>query len=814
MGNLESGPDPAPENVPGGSPGEAGAEAAAGRDREPAGEGPAARRRWLLTQVLPTAVILTAICLPLILGQRTLYLRDVFGTHLGMKWFQAESLRAGELPLIDPHRAGGQASLGNPNTVPLYPGNLLYAVAGPIWALNAHFWIHLLIAPFALYWLARRWRVRREAAWMGGVAYAASGYFLSTLNLYNLVAVAALAPALIAACLALAEERRGRRFAAVVGLWALLILGGDPMSATMALALALGAVAVRDGARGSSWRPLAGALALGTLAALPQLVELARILPHTFRGFWGYSGTAATVVSWRPTAVIEWLSPLFFGWPDLGYWGREITGGELPLFFSLAPGVLALGLALASGRPSRPAAWWAWAAVALGLFMALGRHNPLLGLLLGLPGADLLRLPIKFWLLVAIGGALLVALGCERLWSGEGGAFARILAALLALDAAFWLFLSFGGAAAFGWARRRIPSAFGDGFVDSERLRWAGVALIVAGVLAAGLGLARLAGRHRGLLALLPLLHLGSQILLLEPLIATDEVGPYLEPPALLAAVPAGASVAHGDANALFGPPAMPLDRYPDRRLIWFQRQTHEQLYPHSGVRWRRYELNPSPEGLDAFLTRAAAQAMKILPDPARLKLLEASGVDRLLVGRRLELLEAAGGVELVHTGSTPYGDIYVYGIPGRVERARLVGTIVRAPHLNRALEILTAPSFDARAATVLPGAGGGRSGPPGEVEWIAEGAESMELDVTSLEGGALVVQRTPLPIYRAEIDGVAAPIVPADLHRIGVEVGPGRHRVRIWADRTPFRVAAAISLAALLAAAVVSMRLQRSARV
>ena len=144
-------------------------------------------RRFFLHYALPTSVVLAVVCLPLVAGQRTLYLRDVFGTHLPMKTGQAESLRVGELAMIDPYRGGGQASLGNLNSAPLYPTSLLFA-ADEIWALNAHFWIHLLLAPLGLYWLARRWGLSREAAWMGGVAYAASGYLLSTLNLYNLVA--------------------------------------------------------------------------------------------------------------------------------------------------------------------------------------------------------------------------------------------------------------------------------------------------------------------------------------------------------------------------------------------------------------------------------------------------------------------------------------------------------------------------------------------------------------------------------------------------------------------------------------------------
>ena len=81
--------------------------------------------RFILFYVVPTMLLLAGALLPVIVGVETLYTRDVFGVHLEMKAFQAEAMRSGYMPLIDPYRAGGQPHLGNLNTVPLYPDNLL-----------------------------------------------------------------------------------------------------------------------------------------------------------------------------------------------------------------------------------------------------------------------------------------------------------------------------------------------------------------------------------------------------------------------------------------------------------------------------------------------------------------------------------------------------------------------------------------------------------------------------------------------------------------------------------------------------------------
>ncbi|HVR11607.1 MAG TPA: hypothetical protein VMW75_26420, partial [Thermoanaerobaculia bacterium] len=124
-----------------------------------------ARRRFAAIYVLPPMLLLAWIALPLARGTETLYMRDVLNAHLAMKWSEARALHQGYFPLLDPYRGGGQPLAGNPNAVPFYPTNAFLLWASPLWALNAHFWLHLLLAPLAFFWMARRWGLAREAAW-------------------------------------------------------------------------------------------------------------------------------------------------------------------------------------------------------------------------------------------------------------------------------------------------------------------------------------------------------------------------------------------------------------------------------------------------------------------------------------------------------------------------------------------------------------------------------------------------------------------------------------------------------------------------
>ena len=781
------------------------------------------------------ALLLLAVW-PLVDGSRTLYLRDAANTHLPAKWTQAEAMRAGRLPLIDPLRDGGQPALGNPNTVPLYPDNLLYLVLPTIWSFNAHFWLHLLLAPWAFFWLARVWGLGPRAAWAAGACYAASGFFLSSLNLYNLVAGYALAPAVIAAALRLSEAggQRRRRLAALAALWGLLLLAGDPMTAAVALAAALAAVAVRSGwrtlLRGGPWL----ALGLGTLLAAPQLVEFLRVLPATFRGHWGYSVAAAGEGSWHPAALIGWLVPFPFGGPDLAFWGQRLFGGDLPLLFALYPGVAALALALAAGWPRRgggAAGRWAWGLVLAGLFLSLGGYNPVVRLLMALPGAGLLRLPVKLWLLVALGAALLAGRGFERAFGGRraGGAspgdpsagdtgrrpLALALAGLGAVMLALWLGLTLAPAAARAALGAAAPGA-AEAFVDHERLRWAGLCLAGLAILAICGALLRLAAGHPRLAgALLVALHVSSQLLLLRPLLAHDDVAVYERPPVLLARLPQGARLVHAAPDGLFGPVEVKPASYPDARLLWYQRQTRRQLFPATGRLWgRRYELTRSPEGLDSFLSRATAQTLPGLDDRSRLRLLAASGVDYLLLTRPLAG-PAADAAELLETGgfANPWrrssrgepGDLYVYRLRAAAPEALFAASVYRAPHLNAALSRLLQPGFDPLREAVLPGSGPPLTGSGGRVEIVAAGPESLELTVDAQSRGALVVHRAHLPLWRAEVDGRPAPLVAANIHRLGLELAPGSHRVRLWVDRRPLWAAGLLAAAACIVVLVLA---------
>jgi hypothetical protein len=845
-------------------------------NEELAGAAPAARppgrRRFAALYVLAPMLALASIALPLLRGE-TLVMRDVLNAHLAMKWSQALAFRQGYFPLLDPYRGAGQPLAGNPNAVPFYPTNALLLWASPFWSLNAHFWIHLLLAPFAFFWMARRFGLSREASWAAAVCYTVSGFYLSHLSFYNMIAGATLAPALVAACLGFAAPGATRRRAlyapAIAVLWGLLLLGGEPLLAALAGCLAAAAMLSdprwagrtsgaapspddgRAGARppwrrrlaeaarrAAAWRPawgvwalLAGAVACGVLLALPQIVEFLRILPVSFRGFKGYAGGVATIASWDPRQCAEWILPMIFGRLDLrlggNFWGQRFYTGAPPFFPSLYPGLLALALVAAAGRPRCRAAWWAWGAIAAGLFCSLGRFNPVVEWLFEHAGAGSLRYPVKFWLPVAVGAGLLCGLGFERLSeapdvegaAGRAAARRRFLGTLTCLAiviGALWVFLNAFQAVSLRGLRLLMPAERPAAFVTYERLRWSGLCMFSVGILVVLILLARRMLRSpRAAWAWGGLLlgaHAVAQVWLLQPLYPTDAVAPYLVPPPALDYLPRNETVANPDFEHLFGPGSLGAGKFPSPSLLWLERRAFYEMFPFAGPLWRRrYDLNESPEGLDTYLTRMAQGGLSTATDEERLRLLAAWGIGRVLLERPLSPLPSHARLLAVLPS---FGQrLYIYEVIGRTPEVFLAQRIWRAPNMTVAYHLMKEPIFAPETDAVIPGDGPRRDSPGGTVRVLRQAPESLDMAVdASSSGSLLVVQRSRL-LYRATIDGQPATIENANVDHNGVLVPPGRHRVRMWVDRTNFHRSVALAAAGLALLPLLALWAWRMAR-
>jgi len=772
----------------------------------------------------PLLLLLVVVFLPIVRGTETFVLRDVLNAHLPMKWSQAEAMRHGTFfPILDPYRAGGQPLAGNLNAAPFYPDNLLYLLGSTFWAFNFHFWLHLMLAPFAFYWLARSWGLGREPAWAAAAFYTVSGFFLSHLSFYNLIAGAAVAPALVAACMDLVRfpRRRGLLAPVVAVLWTLLVLGGDPLMGILAFLLAVTGMALvwRQGSPGSPRTVvalLAAAFAAGTLVALPQIVEFLRILPFSYRGYQGYSEKVATISSLDSRQIAEWFLPFLFGRPDVidrgAFWGLQFYTGFPPFYFSLYPGLLTFTLIAAAGRPrgrSVNRVWaWSWGWTAFGVFFSLGRFNPVAAWLLS--WQKTLRYPIKFWLPAAVGASLLCGLGFARLRDADPGVAAaarrRLGLTLLFLGVAFatfWIFLNASPRVAMDWMNLFIPKT--TGFIANERLRWAGLTFLTLALLAAfafALRISRRWWRIGG--PLLLLLHIGSQLWLLRPLYPMDPVIPYLNPPPALQWVPPGSLVVNPDFNYLFGPSQLRQGNFPAPTLQWVERRSFYELFPFAGPIWKlRYELNTAPEGLDAYLSRAAQFAIKgVKTNEERFRLLAAWGIGRVLVDHPLQPPSARS--RLLTTLPSFGGELYVYEVLDRADEVFLARRVFHERDVPAAFARLASAQLDPRQDAVLIDPKGSPVQPleetgGGTARFLHVAPEEIEVETDAGSRGALLVLQRANLLFLADLDGKPARVLTANAHHIGVRIPEGHHKVRFWIDRRPLHRALWGALAGLI---------------
>jgi hypothetical protein len=311
------------------------------------------------------------------------FYRDNFSTSYPLKVLSAASYRAGEIPYWNFNDSGGQPLAGNPGPETFYPDNVLYLLLPAHVAFNLHFLLHLAAAFFAMRALCLARSVSRSAANFAATTYLLSGVVVSSTANYHSVVVVALIPFALYAV----ERRSWRRLGIACGLMG---LAAEPV-----LTLAAGiAIAVAAAGRMRP-RDLAAALLVALAIASPQLIALTDIASEVERTA-GYSTRTALNTSLTWTRVAE-----IFVWPLLGVL-NDPGGGVLRerLFSTIFLGVIAVP---ALGRRSRYTLL-----AALMLFLALGRHNPIV-LWAVEHGPRLIRYPEKFALVLVIALVVLIA---------------------------------------------------------------------------------------------------------------------------------------------------------------------------------------------------------------------------------------------------------------------------------------------------------------------------------------------------------------------------------------------------------------------
>lgn len=765
--------------------------------------------------------------MPIVLGHSSLFFRDVANFHWPAKLEQIRAWQSGVLPFVDLWRGGGQAGVGNLNTLALYPSNLLLAVLPTLrlqlWGFNAHFWLHLLLAPLAFRWMARELGIGREGAWMGAVLYATSGFAVSLLSFYNLIAALLLIPALVAASLrTMSGTPIGRARVQpllVLGVcWTLLLLAGDPLSAAIGLLVAISAVACTRSAgerkREGSTLVLT-ALVLGTLMAWPQLNELRLAMEESVRTTLGYSTAGVMRGSVPPLMVLDSFLPFVLGAPNQLFWAARLHGGAQPLFFTFFPGAIGLCLLLVgvtrlrwrvAGRTSLHLGLLWFAA---GLFFCLGVHNPVVAVLSEWGAASWMRFPVKFGWLAVLGLGMVGAWVVDALSTARPQGLSRVLrwsSGLLALGYSAIIVavasghflplyeLVIGGARAERAAAEAVPRLLG--------------AALLGLAACATLWVASCWQRMpKGAWLLLVVGHAASQMVLLRPVYPTIPSGELLAPSAILSELAPETLVVHGSVGGGFGTHLQSQEtRAIDISSV--QMSARAAGYPFAGVGSRlRYQFNSSPEGLDSYRPGLLAQILRRVDDGAKVKLLEAAGATHLVTERPV----STAGLVLEHRTEAAYRYRLAKGRP-----LLAVTRWVIAATPQETIQAMLDERFDVTSTVVVP------SGVPpidtsvGRAPPIITLQEAdrhrLRLQVASEAVAMVAVDRAYLPRYRATVDGEPVVTVAANLTRLAAVVPPGNHELVFEFDRSHWWRSVLISFGSVLLLGVLARRTSRLA--
>jgi hypothetical protein len=441
-------------------------------------------------------VALALVGYPLLLG-RVYNGGDITRLYLPQRVELARALRQGRLPWWTPRMGLGYPLLAGGEMGALYPPNwLIYGLLPAETGLTVSITLHYFWAALGMAYLSRTWGRSWTAALLAGVTLAFGGFVGAHLSHISMLTVASWTPWLLAAThRVFARERVGRAAGALAGGVALQFLGGHPqMSLLSLLPVSAYAVWCAIPARPPAWRRLlawAGALLVGVLLALPQLLPSAQLALASQRAG-GLEASFFTSYSFHPLLAGTLLSPFALGAPN------PEGSVELMAYLGMLPLLLAgMVVAQRGGRElsaqSRRASerWFYVALAAAGLLLALGRWNPLYAYLRHVPVVNFFRVPARYLFWTSLGLASLAGMGVDCLPTGARGA-AR---------GGRWL----GGAAgllALGGVAVPLLAAGLEGAVAVWRwlpLVWAAAALLT--VLAAG----RLSRRCWALLALLVL---------------------------------------------------------------------------------------------------------------------------------------------------------------------------------------------------------------------------------------------------------------------------------------------------------------------
>jgi hypothetical protein len=704
--------------------------------------------------------------------------------------FLATSLARGDSPFWTPNIYAGWPQIADPQSLIFSPLHLALAALTPAPTLREAdlvIFAYLLVGSLGvvLYFRDHGWHP--GGAMVAALIFAFGGSAASRLqHTGQIISLAYLPIALWLLARTLERASWGDAIAAGIAIGVLAV--GRDQVAMLGLYVVAGYVLAfwldgpgRLGRIKATFLPVAASAVTAIAIAIVPVVMSALLAADSNRPEIGF--TSAGLGSLHPAHLLMLVFADLYGaadpavefWgPPSPVWSDTIGGGRLFLAQNMTQvycGILAFllifGLGIARGLLWAREVRFFFIALIAGLVYALGWYTPIFQLMYDvLPGVDLFRRPADATFIVGLMIAVDTGYLVHRLLSGTATVTWRSLVVAIALVAAFVVAAVAIAVAAGQFGVAVVPIATGIAFAA------AGIALIVL--------VARLVPTRPMLASVLVLAFTAGDLAWNK---APDESS-GLPPSRYDALLPQ----THDETVALLER-KLAETAAPDRRdrveLIaiayhWPNlglARGFDHVFAQNPLRLRDFALTT---GVKDTVAVPEQRPFTPLYPSYRSAMADLFGVRFILTGVPVERIDPAlrpGDLDMI--ARTP--DAYVYENPRALPRVMFVHDY-RVVDFETMIRSGWPAAVDPRRTLLLdhaPAHPPGGSAGDGTAQIVTYANTEVTVDVEAASGGFLLLNDVWHPWWRAEVDGVPAPILKADVLFRAVQVEPGRHRIR-----------------------------------
>jgi len=319
------------------------------------------KKNW---PVIIIIILVIIYFLPVIFLNKLPYSSDLGGSDLldfnyAQRYYYSQLIKVGELPFWSDEIASGFPLLSEGQLGGLYPLNLLlYYFFDFIWAFKISLVLHVFLASFFTYILARLLSLDKRSALISGLVFGLSGFFMAHLKHVNMVNSASWLP-LLMYFIEKFCQKKSFRYVIYAGLvFGLQLLAGHVQIALFSCIIVGGYHILREIFANNRTEFFLKVVMrviffwliiffVGITVAAPQLFLTIELIGHSNR-MESFNYETATAYPWHPRNLLTFIFPFIHGNPAhntylynfedisqrFGLWWENIAYiGLVPLFF-------------------------------------------------------------------------------------------------------------------------------------------------------------------------------------------------------------------------------------------------------------------------------------------------------------------------------------------------------------------------------------------------------------------------------------------------------------------------------------------------